>query len=242
MPRCGCARGQDALTCSCAIEVGPGLTIGGDGTPGTSPYLIGLEDPGPGVDVEDTDTVTMTMTGESPAVISSEARISTDTGNALRKGSDGGLFVADGTAMIPPSVGMVYQSAPQTIPHNAPTPLTWDGADPGPAPGGTQLTVSDTGPYILSLTADFDGLFAANRLSAWIAVAGDPENRLTATWRGQYDPAALRPGVSGSEPIWLEQDQLIEVVVYQYSNEPRSTYVNYQATRLKIAFLGAPGQ
>ena len=241
MPRCGCAKGQDAIECSCAVESGdPRISVSGTGTPGISPYVISLTTTGPGVDVEDTDTVDMSMTGEDPAVISSEVRLSSDAGNALSKGSDGGLYVADGTAMIPPSVGMVYQTVPQMIPDQTPTPLEWDAADTGTPPGGTQLTVAQTGAYILSVTVDFDSMFEANRLSAWVAVAGDPYQRLTATWRGQFDPAAFRPGVSGSEPLHLEQGQLIEVVVFQYSEEPRATFVSDMATRVKIAYLGGP--
>ena len=241
MPRCGCAKGQDAIECACAVESGdPRITVSGTGTPGISPYTISLTDPGPGVEVTDTDTVDMTMTGEDPAVISSDVRLSGDNGNALRKGSDGGLYVADGTAMIPPSIGMVYQTVPQTIPDQVPTPLLWDAADTGAPPGGPQLTVAETGPYILAAAADFDGSFSVNRLSLWIAIAGNPYNRITATWRGQFDPTAFRPGVSGSEPVWLEQGQLIEVCAFQASGQPRTTFVSDKATRIKIAFLGAP--
>jgi hypothetical protein len=95
MPRCGCSRGLDAIECTCEVTSGdPRISVEGNGTPGISPYVISLTTSGPGVDVEDTDTVDMTISGEDPAVISSEVRLSTDTGNALRKGSDGGLYVA----------------------------------------------------------------------------------------------------------------------------------------------------
>lgn len=239
MPRCGCAKGQDAIECTCAVESNdPRITVTGTGTPGISPYLISLTDPGPGVDVEDTDTVDMTMTGEDPAVISSEVRLSGDDGNVLMKGSDGGLYVPDGTAGTPNSIGMVYQTVPQTIPDQTPTPLVWDAADTGAPPGGTQLTVAATGAYILALACDFEGSFEAFRMSCWIAVAGDPYNRLTATWRNAFEPAAFRPGVSGSEPVYLQQGDLIEAVVYHYSEGMRTTHVADRATRLKIAYLG----
>jgi hypothetical protein len=241
MPRCGCSRGLDAIECTCEVTSGdPRISVEGNGTPGISPYVISLTTSGPGVDVEDTDTVDMTISGEDPAVISSEVRLSTDTGNALRKGSDGGLYVADGTAMIPPTIGMVYQTVPQTIPDQTPTPLLWDAADTGAPPDSSVLTVAETGPYILTAACDYDGQFSVNRLSLWIAVAGDPYNRLTATWRAQFDPAAFRPGVSGSEPVWLEQGQLIEVCAFQASGQPRTTWTGDRATRLRIAFLGAP--
>lgn len=239
MPRCGCAKGQDAIECACAVESGdPRITVSGTGTPGISPYTISLTDPGPGVDVEDTDTVDMTMTGQDPAVISSEVRLSSDEGNVLMKGSDGGLYVADGTAGNPNTIGMVYQTVPQTIPDQTPTPLVWDAADVGAPPGGTQLTVAQTGAYVLALAVDFEGSFAAYRMSCWLAVAGDPYNRITATWRSHFEPAAFRPGVSGSEPVYLQQGDLIEAVVYQYSEGMRTTHVADRATRLKIAYLG----
>lgn len=238
MPRCGCPRGQDALACACAIAAGEGIDVTGDGTPGISPYIISLANPGPGVEVEDTDTVDMTMTGQDPAVIRSDVKLSTDGGNALVQGSDGGLYVPDGTAATPPQVIALYQTVTRQIPDQQPTPLEWDVADPDYHVVGTQITIQRSGPYVLSLTADFDGRFSAGRLSCWFAVAGDPYNRITATWRAQYDPAAYRPGVSGSEPVYLEQGQVIEAVVYQYSEAPRFTRVDDRATRAKIAFLG----
>lgn len=239
MPRCGCAKGQDALTCTCAVESGdPRITVTGTGAPGISPYRISLTDPGPGVEVTDTDTVDMTMTGQDPAVISSDVKLSGDEGNALVQGSDGGLFVADGTAVIPPVVNFAYQTAPQIIPDQTPVPLTWDAVDPAYSITGTQITAEQTGVHVVSLAVEFEGTFAADRVSCWLAVAGDPYNRITATWRNAFEPATVQPMVAGCEPVYLTQGQTLEAVVYQYSGAERSTRVNDRATRLKITVIG----
>src|SRR6188768_2563499 len=86
LARCGCSEG----VCNCTIQAGPGTTITGSGT-ASSPYIVSADG---AVDCTDVRPCITSGDGASynqaTGVIS--ARPSTDPGNAIAFGGDGGLY------------------------------------------------------------------------------------------------------------------------------------------------------
>lgn len=89
MARCGCGGGQ----CTCTVVAGTGVTVDGSGSV-ANPYIVSAE----GVTCDQVRPCFSAGDGAAydPATGVIEARPSTDAGNNLEFGTDGGLMVPDG--------------------------------------------------------------------------------------------------------------------------------------------------
>jgi hypothetical protein len=237
MPRCGCPNDRQ-VRCPCEVTGMEGVVVTGDGTPRTNPYVISLANPGPGIQVEDTDTLDLTLGDGTPATLSGDVRLSGDDQNALEQGSDGGLYVHADRVAIKPKWALFYQAAPQTIPDGESVPIRWDAVEPDAGPQEAAITVADSGLYVVAAFARFDGYLTANRVSLWMADAANSEARITGTDPRQFAERTFRPGVHFSEPVWLNQGQRISVWLFQASGAEQTTFTDYKATRLAVAYLG----
>lgn len=102
MARCGCADSA----CNCVITAGPGITVTGNGTPGSN-YVVSAADQGV-LQVVDSSSIDFTLTGEGevgdPYELTAAAKISPIDGNLLNVDASG-LYVdcADIAACVPPA-------------------------------------------------------------------------------------------------------------------------------------------
>lgn len=236
MPRCGC-NDPDSIRCFCAVEAGEGVVVTGDGTPRTNPFVVGLENPGPGVDVTDTNTVDMSITDDTPAVVSGDVRVSGEDGNGVRVRDDG-LYVAASQAAIRPELALAYQASPQVIPDETSTRLTFDASDPDTGPAGDTFTVPYTGVWVFTMALRYDGSFAVNRMSIWLADSENYDDRVTGTSMTQFNAAAFRPSVAHTEPAYVEQGRQLSVWTFQWSSGERRTFTGSRATRFSALYLG----
>lgn len=107
MARCGCGGG----TCNCYLQVSDGLSLTGSGSI-ANPYLIGLDD----IDCDQVRPCLAAGDGISydPATGIITLRPSTDDGNQLEIGSDGGAYAGVDCSLIRPCLsagdGITYDS------------------------------------------------------------------------------------------------------------------------------------
>jgi hypothetical protein len=126
---CGCG-GSAALTCNCVVVAGDRATVTGTGVP-EDPYVVSAQ---PMTCEEIQDCVALAI-GDGlawdPVAREFSARPSTDPGNVLLFGSDGGLYVSEDGILVPAQPrGRIGRSggAAQSIPNNTPVVVTFDAA------------------------------------------------------------------------------------------------------------------
>lgn len=177
---CGCSdAAHSAGECFCSLVSSDTITVQGSGT-ATSPYSMHLTVPPTTVAERDTDTVDMHVTELSPGQyeVAADVILSQDSGNVLIQGSDGGLYVQDGTAAPTPAVEHKYQTESQLLPDGVPTPLMFDVADPGEP--GTIHTIPVTGVYQVSaFVATQEFLANYDAFLLYISLGTSPSYRLS---------------------------------------------------------------
>ncbi len=164
MARCGCG----AATCNCAIEAGSGVTVSGSGTP-ANPYVISADSP-------DCSVIRPCISAGNGATYNSgtgivAARVSTDPGNIVTFGGDGGLYAETDCTTVRQCLsegdGIDYNPATGVISARAST-------DPGNNVtfGGDGGLFVPTGAATVSVDCGLDG----------DGSAGDPLVVRTGTW------------------------------------------------------------
>ncbi|MDQ0376488.1 hypothetical protein [Amycolatopsis thermophila] len=240
---CGCGNEQ-AGECFCAFTSTPDITVSGSGT-ATSPYALALA-PGVKTTVSELDTGTIDMhVNEAPAgnyVVSADARISAQAGNALQQGDDGGLYVLGANAIQPLRFMQLYQTAPQQLQNGQETPLIWHAAYNYPGTigaGGVDFFEAPyAGIYDFHVFWRITAQVAVRRLFSYIGDTTTPPVRLSGTALAEFPTADLNPGITFGEPLELAAGQRVRVIANQVSGGIRSTISDNRATRLSVTYLG----
>lgn len=238
---CGCGNDAALGECFCSVASSGTISASGSGTP-NSPYQFSLV-PGAAltsVTGTDTDTVDLTVAGNGGAVdISADVILSGDTGNVIVHGTDGGLYVPNGTAGNPIVEGHVFQNTSQPLPSGVPVAINFDAANPGTP--GTVQTIPIKGAYVFSVFLEIaETTIAIPSLKMWIGAPDDAANRYSGNGRSWYQPADDDdpPAVHFTDILGFPAGQQLTLWCQQNSGQTLHTTSPLGATRLTFYRMG----
>lgn len=215
---CGCGDDDQAGECFCVMESSSTISVSGSGT-SNSPYVHSLESGAVVTSIEgvDTDTVEMSVDeSDGEYEVSADVVISDDSDNVLVQGSDGGLFVEDGTATAPPVMIHVFQTESQTLPAGSETVLDFD-------EDGSVITIPMAGVYVIAAFVGVEESVPTDELEIFLALEDDPDRRITGTGRSYV-----------TDLISFSEGSEVLVVVENNSGSDVTTSTSWGATRFTL--------